>query len=33
MGGSACCPAGDWDCGLAMARFSSGSVMYAWRLK
>ena len=25
--------AGDWDYVLAMARFSSGSVMYAWRLK
>lgn len=26
-------PAGDWDYVLAMARFSSGSAMYAWRLK
>jgi hypothetical protein len=25
-------PAGDWDYLLAMARFSSGSAMYAWRL-
>jgi hypothetical protein len=26
-------PTGDWDYVLAMARFSSGSAMYAWRLK
>lgn len=26
-------PAGDWDYLLAMARFSGGSAMYAWRLK
>lgn len=26
-------PAGDWDYLLAMARFSAGSAMYAWRLK
>jgi hypothetical protein len=25
-------PTGDWDYLLAMARFSSGSTMYAWRL-